>query len=93
MGYDKENAPVTQRLRVPSRHDGSHRFESCSEHMSITAYDRRVLTIVTALTLSVIVLLALVAASGTPVGSLWFMPIGWFIGAVMVWGYGKYNKQ
>ena len=59
--------------------------------MTITAYDRRVLTIVTALTLSVIVLLAVITLAGTAVGSLWFMPIGWFVGAVMVWGYGKYN--
>jgi hypothetical protein len=61
--------------------------------VTITAYDVRVLTIVTVLTLAVIVLLALIALAGPSVGSLWFMPIGWFVGAVMVWGYGKYKKH
>jgi len=58
--------------------------------MTISAYDVRVLSIVAALTVAVIVLLAVVSLAGTSVGTLWFMPIGWFVGAVMVWGYGKY---
>lgn len=59
----------------------------------LTEYDVRVLTIVLALTVAVFILLALVASSGTSVGNLWFMPLGWFVGAVMVWGYGKYNGR
>ena len=60
--------------------------------MELTKYDYQLLTIVSMLTVAVLILLGIITWAGTSVGSLWFMPLGWFVGAMMVWGYTKKVK-
>ena len=60
----------------------------------LTSYDYQVLSIVSLLTLAVIVLLVILQAMDIAQLSRWIaMPLGWFVGATMVWGYGKYKNQ
>lgn len=52
-------------------------------------YDLRVITAVTLLSLAVANLLLIVSAPT----NLYFMPLGWFVGAMMVWAYGKWSDR
>jgi hypothetical protein len=58
--------------------------------VKLNQYDRKVISLIVVLTVSVLNLMALITiATPYSIGTLWYMPVGWFIGAMMVWAYGK----
>ena len=74
------------------------RFESCHFRVSVTEvinanYDRNILAFICVATAVVMLLIGALVLT-TDVGVQWFLlPASWWVGGMMVWGYGKFLRR